>query len=366
MEKQEKVVTIKSSSSDSRTSKSAESDSDSEIATESEDSTVDDIKSEVDPKIFKKTTFHFKMPERPEIWDPKNMLRPDDCISIIGQRRTGKTTILFSIMKHIRNYFHSGVVFTGTASNGTWQKIIPDTAVFNLNEMNIYLPEIIARGNKINTYLQRGELMGGYKHMEMVMKGQIPREYSAYRFVILDDWVDDIKVTHFTPLLNKLFIAGRHACVFVVSLSQYCKGIGPKLRNNVDWMGILAESNGELLTMMVRENMSFTGTTTQEMIRYIQQYTQDHHALIINKAPLTKTLNDTVFVWRGNPKDQEVKEDEEGNRHVGWRLGCNKFWEPQEQPDKEKATIEKLKSDFTFRKKAESYELHNHLIKLCI
>lgn len=59
-------------------------------------------------------------------------------------------------------------------------------------------------------------------------------EPSLAAFCILDDVIADAAAMLWNTQLTSLFVEGRHLCITVCILTQYPKGVGPKIRGNAD------------------------------------------------------------------------------------------------------------------------------------
>lgn len=150
-------------------------------------------------------------------------------IVAFGKRRTGKTYttrwMFFNCFKKIP----FGIVITRTKVNGFWQTYIPPNFVFAAEQMTHAINVLIARQKSIIAKWKA-------EHPEKVKED--PDSYKSVpelaAFVILDDIIADAAAMLWNTQLTSLFVEGRHVCLTVCILTQYPKGVGPKIRGNAD------------------------------------------------------------------------------------------------------------------------------------
>lgn len=134
---------------------------------------------------------------------------------IYAKRRAGKTTILRDMMLSRRRFFPRVVVFTGTASDCEYHGMLPSTAI--VQGFNQYV--------LFNIMQDQAERVGQL-HMSRV------NNKNHQLMLVFDDCLAD-NLRH-QPLLNALFLNGRHLAVEIWVVAQDTKGLPPALAGNSD------------------------------------------------------------------------------------------------------------------------------------
>lgn len=142
-----------------------------------------------------------------------------------GKRRTGKTFTTRDIFFHCFRDIPFGIVITRTKMNGFWQTYVPPAFVKDAADMTHAISTLIARQKALIEKWKKD-------HIEKVAED--PDCYKSApelaAFCILDDVIADAAAMLWNTQLTSLFVEGRHQCITVAILTQYPKGVGPKIR----------------------------------------------------------------------------------------------------------------------------------------
>ena len=151
-------------------------------------------------------------------------IKSDSVIVFIGKRNTGKSYC----MKDILSYHHDlpvGVVISPTeVANNFFEKFIPNMLIYEE-----YNPSII------KTFLNRQMLINKKKNEEI--KNMKSSDIDNRAFLILDDCLYD-KSWPTDTNIRSIFMNGRHYKIFFLITMQYCMGLPPVLRANIDYVFI--------------------------------------------------------------------------------------------------------------------------------
>lgn len=116
---------------------------------------------------------------------------------------------------------------SNTTFTGDWQKIVPDMFVVQGLQKTV-LDWLMDRQRRI-----------------IAKYGGDENHPSCRAFLILDDVIADQKAIRWSADLNSLFVEGRHLGITTLLATQYTKGVGPMVRNNLDFMFLQPIYNGD-------------------------------------------------------------------------------------------------------------------------
>ena len=241
-----------------------------------------------------------------------------------GKRRTGKTYTTRDIFFHCLRHLPFGIVITRTKVNGFWSTYIPDWLVKNAEEMTHAIDVLIKRQKKNIAKWKK-------EHPE-----QVAENPDAYKnvpelaaFCILDDIISDAAAMMWNTLLTSLFVEGRHVCITVVILTQYPKGVGPKIRGNADIAMIQPMYDWDQVEMMA--NM-FNGGMDRKLWRQMMNEVVEDNILPGSTPLETKKKVRTLFVSDfENTKNPQIKFHYYEAEDPGpFRLCRPEYWKQQD------------------------------------
>ena len=137
-------------------------------------------------------------------------------MTITAKRRTGKSILTKDICSKIKTWYAQVYLFSTTAD------LQPD------------LYDFIEPKNRFNGFdeAKLEQLWNQQEKIVMSLKRNKSKEL-PHILLIFDDITSDPRVKK-SPILNKLFVAGRHLCFAQIILSQTFTGLPPTIRTNVD------------------------------------------------------------------------------------------------------------------------------------
>lgn len=212
-----------------------------------------------------------------------NSVSDDKVIVFIGKRNTGKSILVLDYLYNHRS-FPLGTVISPTDNyNFTYSPHVP--SIFIHEE---YTPELMEQVLK-----RQKEIVESCKK-DPAYVGVDPRA-----FVILDDCLADGNEWVKDKNIKWIFMNGRHAKITFILTMQYCMGITPNLRTNIDYIFICKEPK---LCNQQRLYQHYAGIFPSfDMFRVVlNKCTQNYGCLVIDNSSNSDKLEDQVFWYRSD------------------------------------------------------------------
>ena len=226
-------------------------------------------------------------------FDPRTM--KDDRISMFcASRGGGKSTLVKNILYHKRHLPMGQVYSTTEESNEAYQAIVPDSFIYgDFSEEG--LSRLMERQRKKTVeYNQRG--LGEYPNV----------------FVVADDCMADKKIWK-SKLVRDIFLNGRHRKVFLLVTVQYLMDMSPDLRENIDYLFVLASESRTTKEKLWR-NFFSSIPDFNVFCEILDQCTHDYGCLVLDKTIKSQNITDKIFYYKA-----EFVPD--------FKMGCAQFWE---------------------------------------
>jgi len=230
-------------------------------------------------------------------------LKQDAVVVFIGKRNTGKSFLVRDMLFYKRD-FPCGIVISGTeSSNGFYNYMMPGVFIHD-----DFKPEIV------ESLIKRQKTLVHKVHEQEDKYGRTNLDPRA--FLILDDlmfdtsWLKDMNI-------RRLFMNGRHHKLLYVITMQYCLGIPPTLRTNVDYVFILREPN---IGNRKRLYEQYAGIfkTFEMFCQVMDQCTENHECLVVDNTSRSNNIEDMVFWYKADD-------------HPDFKIGSAPFWEYHSQ-----------------------------------
>jgi len=227
----------------------------------------------------------------------KNYMKPDQGgskIVVIGKPGTGKSVLIASILYAKRHIIPAALAMSGTEdSNGFYRTIMPSTFVYNS-----YNEEVLRK------MIQRQKL--AKKHLK-----------NPWLVVLIDDCTDNPGVFR-KPLQQGMYKNLRHwAALYILSL-QYCMDILPVIRNNVDGVFILRETNLKSRRSLY-ENYAGIIPSFDLFCQLMDQITDDYTAMYIHNSTTVNDWKECVYWYKASKVPENFK------------FGVQDYWEFHDQ-----------------------------------
>ena len=156
-------------------------------------------------------------------FDPST-IKSDSVVVLIGKRNTGKSYCMKDILSYHAD-LPAGIVISPTeVANNFFEKFIPNMLIYEE-----YSPAIIKTflNRQVNINKEKAEQIKKYNSSDIDNRA----------FLILDDCLYD-KSWPTDTNIRSIFMNGRHYKIFFLITMQYCMGLPPVLRANIDYVFI--------------------------------------------------------------------------------------------------------------------------------
>jgi hypothetical protein len=236
-------------------------------------------------------------------------LRDDSVVLYIGPRNSGKSTNLFDTMRY-HTTIPIGITISGTeGANHSFERIMPKMLIYEEYESAI-----------VEKFLDRQKKMMDQVNSEKKKYGRTDLDPRA--FLILDDCMYDNSWTQ-EKSIRYIFLNGRHLKIFCLLTMQYCMGIPPALRANVDYIFInrnnMVKEREKIYHQYAGMFPSFEVFNT-----VMNQTTENYECLVIDKKSQSNRLEDQVFWYKADA-------------NVNYKLCSPELWHIQETHDEKEA-----------------------------
>lgn len=154
-------------------------------------------------------------------FDPRRI--PDlGVVVFVGRSGSGKTVAMTDVLYHKRHTYSRVLVMTGSS----------DTA----EHFSKFVPPIL-----VHEGFDEARLDAVYRKQEM----DVAKKKCKPILIILDDLMYKSKTLEKSEVLNRIFMNGRHAQICMYISMQYCKSLGPQLRQQASYIFCAREKNPE-------------------------------------------------------------------------------------------------------------------------
>jgi len=211
-------------------------------------------------------------------FDPSK-IKSDSVICMIGKRQSGKSYLLRDILTYHKS-IPAGIVISPTEQgNHFFQNFIPNFLIYDE-----YTPEIIKK------FLDRQIKITKQRNDEIKKFGS--SNIDARAFIIMDDclfcaaWQNDKNI-------RCIFMNGRHYNIFFILTMQYCLGLAPILRANIDYIFIFKNN-------MIKEREKlynhYVGMFNDfhTYCKVMDSCTTDYSCLVVDNKVQSNKLEDQV------------------------------------------------------------------------
>ena len=203
---------------------------------------------------------------------------PPTCV-FIGKRGTGKSTLVADILYHLRKIPIGCVISATEEGNHYYEKHVPPIFIHGRFDP-IIIEKIVERQKK-------------------AVKSD---PNSAHAFLLLDDMMYDKKVMK-DRNITEIFMNGRHWKLMFLLTMQYCMGIGPDLRTNIDFVFCLRENVVDNQRKLWQYYFGIFPTFDQ--FRQVMNIcTEGWDAMVLDNTSKSTNIEDCVFWYRAKPGRQ--------------------------------------------------------------
>lgn len=203
-------------------------------------------------------------------------IAPDATIMVVGKRRTGKSTLIRDIMRHMSTKLDFGIAMCGSEDTAqAMSEYIPPSCIYN--EYNAEALDVLLK------YQKRCLTMDACKKV----------------YLIMDDTMYD-KTTLKSKNMRLLFMNGRHRKIFFLCAVQYLMDIPPDLRTNVDYLFVLKEN---VLANKEKLHRQFFGMFNEykDFAMVMNSCTAGFECMVLDNTARSNNPAECVFWYQGDP-----------------------------------------------------------------
>ncbi len=231
-------------------------------------------------------------------FDPST-IKSDSVVVFIGKRNTGKSYCMKDILSYHKE-LPVGIVISPTeTANNYFEKFIPNMLIYDE-----YEPAIVKRflERQISINKQKGDQLKKYGSSEI----------DSRAFLILDDCLYD-KSWPTDKNIRSIFMNGRHYKIFFLITMQYCLGLPPILRANIDYVFIFKNN---LIKEREKIYHHYAGifNNFETFCTVMDNCTDNYECLVIDNTVDSNNLEDMVFWYKANVNVPDFK------------IGSIEFW----------------------------------------
>ena len=236
-------------------------------------------------------------------------LRDDSVVLYIGPRNSGKSTNLFDTLRY-HTSIPIGVVISGTeGANHSFERVVPKMLIYEDYDSSI-----------VEKFLDRQKKIMDQVNLENKKYGRTDIDPRA--FLILDDCMYDNHWVH-EKSIKYIFLNGRHLKIFLLLTMQYCMGIPPALRANVDYIFI---NRNNMIKEREKIYHQYAGMfpSFEVFNTVMTQTTENYECLVIDKKSQSNKLEDQVFWYKADPS-------------INYKMCSQELWNMQDMHDEKEA-----------------------------
>ncbi len=203
---------------------------------------------------------------------------PPTCV-FIGKRGTGKSTLVADILHYVRKIPIGCVISATEDGNHYYERHVPPIFIHSRFESAL-IEKIVDR--------QKAAVRA------------CPDK--SHAFLLLDDMMYDKRVMK-DRNITEIFMNGRHWKLMFMLTMQYCMGIGPDLRTNIDYVFCLREN---IVDNQKKLWQHYFGIFPKfDQFRQVMNHcTEGWDAMVLDNTSKSTCIEDCVFWYRAKPGRQ--------------------------------------------------------------
>lgn len=266
------------------------------------DSSVSARSKKIQQQLSKRAPVFYKQPSNAS-YDIKPFdcatIRPNSTILFVGNRRTGKSTTMRSVMWETGELFYDGFVYSATQELGhSWLDIIPEKYFrfcdehFPADKLKEDLKNQLTRRTKV------GELtpptLFVFEDVEALVKPSL--------------W--------HTPGVRTLAFNGRHYSTYTFFAIQYLMSIPKEFRGAFDYIFLMMEKMSSIREA-IYEQYGGIFPTREEFEKVFLALTANRGCMVLDMRALSNKIEENVFTYKTNPTPPPFK------------IGCKDVTDPR-------------------------------------
>ena len=203
---------------------------------------------------------------------------------IIGPSASSKTYLLNNLITHIyKDCFERVYIFSQSINLDRTYDPIKETQK-QIKGENLYFETFDEEA--LQTIIN--------KHSRIIAKLKEEKEKEMYNIcIVIDDFIDDKRISNNSKALNSLFIRGRHSFISTICLIQKYISVSPMIRLNVSALMIFKLKNMKDLQALLDETSALINKKRLMEI-YEKAIEQKYNFLYINL--MADNINEMFFI----------------------------------------------------------------------
>jgi hypothetical protein len=267
-----------------------------------------------------------------------SMMVENPSIVMVAKRGSGKSWVVRAILQHFRDIPVGTIISPTDRMNCFYGNFFPNTYIHYTFKTEI-IEKLLYRQTKIID-----------KNDEYRKKG---KRVDTRSFMVMDDCLASKKGWMTDPMISELLFNGRHYHIMYILTMQFPLGITPDLRNNFDYIFLLAD---DTTSNMKRLYDHYAGVFPDfnSFKQVFGQITQNFGSLVISNRGARSSFLDKVFYYKAPDTGDDIK------------MGCRqlrKFHEKNYDSEWKKKTKQFEINDFCLKKKKDKSLIQVDMLK---
>ena len=241
---------------------------------------------------------------------------PNASICMIAKRGSGKSFLVKAILNHFKNILPGGVIISPTDKmNEFYGRFFPKIFIHYTYKTEI-LEKLLSRQEMIIEKTRKKYKEG--------------KKLNPRAFLIMDDCLASKGKWAKDPKIMEVLMNGRHYQLMYILTMQFPLGISPELRNNFDYVFLLADdtvSNQK----RVWEHYAGIFPTFNNFKGVFNELTKDYGAMVIVNRGKRETFHDKIFWYKADKEkinrigDKQFNNFNDKNFDKDWKVKMAKF-----------------------------------------
>jgi len=223
---------------------------------------------------------------------------PNPAVQVLSKRGGGKSTIIKALLQSMKDYPVCYIISMSEKFSPFFSGIVPDCFIWYKFETTI-IKKLLLRQREIIKLKEEKKKEGKFIDSRVV--------------IVMDDCLADVKNWKNDPYLTELMLNGRHYNISLIMSSQDPLGLSPLMRNNMDYVFILA-SDSYLNRKKIFENYCSCLPDRASFERVFAELTENYCSLVVINRGNRKDITDKI-AWYKAPDLKNVK----------FSIGCSQY-----------------------------------------
>ena len=211
-------------------------------------------------------------------------------MAFIGKTNSGKSEAVKTICHFFRDKCFGGFAHScSEREQRFFRDFIPPSYIYSEKDL-IRLKEVYeAQKRRVRSFLR-------FVNAGIMTKEEAQRR--CHLLIILDDMMFIGDNIFKNELIKEVWMNGRHSWITVFITLQYCKGIGPALREQIDWVFLWQECSHNTQKKLYEDWVGYFPTLNDFKLAF-NNTTGEYKCMVVKKIAGGKTeVESNVFWWK--------------------------------------------------------------------